>query len=505
MLPLKDPKSPVARVNQVNVCGECHADTKSPTEIVAVNHPLDSYLHSIHGQLNHEGNVEVALCTDCHGVHEIHPKNDPRSKVFAARIPQTCGKCHEKEEYDYETSIHGMALADGVRESPTCTDCHGEHSIRPPKEMGSRVWRGSVTRTCSGCHDAEHINSKFSMPTDRKKTFSDSYHGLAAQGGNQTVANCSSCHGWHKVLPSSNPLSTVHPSNLSRTCGECHPKAGDKFAATKIHATLSGSGSGIARFFEVTYMILIPLVIGSMILHNTLDLVRKSRAQGALPPARLHPEIHMSVQERLQHGVMVIAFLALGYSGFALKYPDAWWAIPFFYIGGEDSRRIFHRAATVFFALVCVWHVIWLMSARDGRVLFRDMRFRRSDLSDIASSLKFYLSLQKTRPALPRFSYIEKAEYWALVWGTMVMLLTGVILVFHNMALQHFPLWVLETARIIHYMEAVLACLAIFVWHFYWVIYDPDVYPMNSAWITGRFRFRNNPDQRATPPSREEP
>ncbi len=495
MRPLNHPDSPVARVNQIKVCGECHADTKSPTRVTAVSHPLDSYLMSIHGELNGEGNEDAALCTDCHGVHEIRPKNDPRSKVFAANIPETCGRCHEQEEADYETSIHGVALADGVRESPTCTDCHGEHTIRPPDEKSSRVSKASVTKTCAGCHQAEHITAKFGMPTDRMRTFDDSYHGLAAQGGDNLVANCSSCHGWHKVLPSSDPLSTVHPDNLSRTCGECHPGAGEKFANIKIHDALSGAGSPIARFFELIYMILIPLVIGSMIIHNTLDLVRKSRAKGALPVARIHPEIHMSLQERLQHGVMVVAFLVLGYSGFALKYPDAWWAFPFQFMGGEAGRRIFHRIAAIFFAVVCVWHLFWLLFCREGRVLLKDMLFRASDFSDIGRSVAFYLHWRKDRPALPRYSYIEKAEYWALVWGTAVMLLTGALLLFHNLTLRHYPLWVLETARVIHYMEAVLACLAIIVWHFYWVIYDPDVYPMNTAWITGKHMLRTGDEK----------
>ena len=494
--PLKSATSPVARANQVKVCGECHADTKSPTELAAVVHPFDSYLTSIHGELNHEGNDDAALCSDCHGVHDIRPKSDPQSMVFSANIPKTCGQCHEQEKVAYESSIHGAALADGVRESPTCTDCHGEHSIRPPNEVGSRVSEASISHTCSGCHDAEHINSKFSMPSDRITTYDDSYHGLAARGGRKTVANCASCHGWHKVLPSSDPASTVHPSNLGRTCGECHPNAGDKFAQVKIHEALSGTDSRVARYLELAYMILIPLVIGSMIIHNTLDLVRKSRAQTPLPPARQHPEIHMSLQERLQHGVMVVAFLVLGYSGFALKFPDAWWALPFYLLGGEDGRRIFHRSAAALFALVCVWHFVWLIICREGRVMVKDMLMRGSDFTDMWKSVAFYLKLRPDRPALPRYSYIEKAEYWALVWGTIVMLLTGAILLFNNLALQHFPLWVLEAARVVHFMEAVLACLAIIVWHFYWVIYDPDIYPMNVAWITGKHTSRSaKPDE----------
>jgi len=491
MLPLNNPLSPVARVNQIKICGECHKDTKSPTDIAAVSHPLDSYLMSIHGELNAEGNEDAALCSDCHGVHNIRPKNDPLSLVFAANIPETCGQCHEKEEEHYESSIHGVALADGVREAPTCTDCHGEHVIRPPDEEGSRVSAARISQTCSGCHNAEHINSKFAMPDDRIKTFEDSYHGLAAKGGTRTVANCASCHGWHRVLPSSDPSSTVHADNLGTTCGECHPGAGKRFANVRIHDALSGGSSRIARILEIAYLILIPLVIGSMIIHNTLDLIRKSRATGKLPPARQHAEIHMSFQERIQHGIMVVAFLVLGYSGFALKYPDAWWAFPFQLMGGEVGRRVFHRGAAVLFAVVCAWHMIWLFFAREGRHVFKEMLFRWSDATDAIKTVAFYLKLRHDRPALPRYSYIEKAEYWALVWGTAVMLATGAILVFNNLSLQHFPLWVLEAARVVHYMEAVLACLAIVVWHFYWVIYDPDVYPMNVAWITGRHQLKN--------------
>jgi cytochrome b subunit of formate dehydrogenase len=492
MPPLKHSASPVSRENQIAMCGACHADSKSPTSIAAVNHPLDSYLKSIHGQLNHQGRVDAALCSDCHGAHDIRPKYDPLSPIFAANIPRTCGRCHEQAALHYQSSIHGIALAHGVREAPTCTDCHGEHSIRPPDEDGSRVSKSSISRTCSGCHAAEHMNAKYSMPSDRIRTFDKSYHGLSAQAGSWTAANCSSCHGWHNVRSSTDPASTVHPSNLGRTCGECHPGAGAKFADTRIHETLSGAGSPLARAFEIAYMILIPLVIGSMIIHNTLDLVRKSRARSPLPPARLHPEIHMSMQERLQHGVMVITFLTLGYSGFALKYPGDWWAAPFLYLGGEEGRRFFHRGAALFFALVCVWHLAWLFVAREGRVLLKDMVFKFRDVTDMVNTLRFYLKWSPVRPPLPRYSYIEKAEYWALVWGTMVMLLTGAILLFHNMALQYAPLWVLDVARIVHYMEAVLACLAILVWHFYWVIYDPDVYPMNAAWITGQHTLRNH-------------
>jgi cytochrome b subunit of formate dehydrogenase len=81
---------------------------------------------------------------------------------------------------------------------------------------------------------------------------------------------------------------------------------------------------------------------------------------------------------------------------------------------------------------------------------------------------------------------VEKAEYWALVWGTAVMVLTGVLLWFDNWFIQRLPAVVLEVASVVHYYEAWLAMLAILVWHAYATVLNPKVYPMNPSWLTGR-------------------
>jgi cytochrome b subunit of formate dehydrogenase len=90
------------------------------------------------------------------------------------------------------------------------------------------------------------------------------------------------------------------------------------------------------------------------------------------------------------------------------------------------------------------------------------------------------------RPSFGVFSYAEKMEYWAFVWGTGVMAVSGFLLWFENWSLSLFPTWVLDAATAIHWYEAILATLAIVVWHLYMVIFDPDVYPMDRAWLTGR-------------------
>src|SRR5258708_15223557 len=98
---------------------------------------------------------------------------------------------------------------------------------------------------CSRCHASERMNTKYNLPSDRVKTFFESYHGLAAQYGSTLAANCASCHGVHKILPSTDPRSTIHQTNLAVTCGQCHPGATDNFAQSKVQVDAAAATSGI--------------------------------------------------------------------------------------------------------------------------------------------------------------------------------------------------------------------------------------------------------------------
>src|SRR6185312_2228591 len=92
----------------------------------------------------------------------------------------------------------------------------------------------------------------------------------------------------------------------------------------------------------------------------------------------------------------------------------------------------------------------------------------------------------KQKPKIARFGYAEKAEYWAVVWGTIIMGLTGLLIWFKISVFGFLPRWWVDIALAVHFYEAVLATLAIIVWHFYHVIFDPDVYPLNFAVVDGR-------------------
>jgi len=110
---------------------------------------------------------------------------------------------------------------------------------------------------------------------------------------------------------------------------------------------------------------------------------------------------------------------------------------------------------------------------------------RLKDAADAVMNLKYNFGFSKEKPRFGRFSYIEKVEYFALIWGTVVMTITGFVMWFDNTFIGLFTKLGWDVARLIHYYEAWLAFLAIVVWHIYYVIFNPDSYPMNLAWIKG--------------------
>ena len=133
-------------------------------------------------------------------------------------------------------SIHGQAIARGNAQSPVCTDCHGIHSIKAHADPNSPVAEQNLSRdTCARCHEGVRLSQEFGVPGNRVSSYMDSYHGLAAEGGSVVAANCSSCHGVHNILPSSDPRSTINRANLDATCGKCHKGVTQKFTLTRVH------------------------------------------------------------------------------------------------------------------------------------------------------------------------------------------------------------------------------------------------------------------------------
>jgi cytochrome b subunit of formate dehydrogenase len=195
----------------------------------------------------------------------------------------------------------------------------------------------------------------------------------------------------------------------------------------------------------------------------------------------------MALSERWQHVLLLTSFIILVITGFALKFPDAFRTAPSVrWEGVYPLRGLIHRIAAVVLMAASVYHLIYLAFTPAGRKWVRAMLPRVRDVRESIQTVGHNLGYRPSLPSYARFNYIEKAEYWALVWGTAVMAATGILLWAHNLVLEYLPKTVLDVCTAIHYYEAILATLAILIWHFYWVIFDPDVYPLKWTLLTGR-------------------
>lgn len=499
-----------ASAHGTNTCVSCHRDLaqawQHPDEgppAGTVNcagcHAQQSltYNASVHAAALRDGKSGAATCKDCHGHHDVTGVRAPDSPVEHGKLAATCGQCHTEQAADLAESVHGQAALRGHREAPTCIDCHAEHQIEGLK--GATPLKISE-QVCGKCHASERLNTRFRLPRHQVETFFSSYHGLAAQGGSTKAANCASCHGWHRVLPSANPASTVNQANLVKTCGQCHPGVGEKFALGKVHlddSLNSEIGLIVNRWVRRLYLFLIVAVVGGLGLHNGLAWWRKIRA-AYLAAGRT--VTRMDAAQRRQHLALLTSFIVLAVSGFALRFPDSWLS---WFLGSEEVRRWLHRVSGAILLGVGVWHLGYVAFTREGRQLWRDLQLRWQDLEDFRINLRYLTGRSSQRARFARFGYPEKVEYWAVIWGTIIMGVTGLMIWLKVDVTRVVPRWLVDVAITVHYYEAILACLAIVVWHFYHVIFDPDVYPGNMAWLDGRVTPEWQQHEHPLEPARE--
>ncbi|MCK5484005.1 MAG: cytochrome b/b6 domain-containing protein, partial [Gemmatimonadetes bacterium] len=231
---------------------------------------------------------------------------------------------------------------------------------------------------------------------------------------------------------------------------------------------------------------LIIFVIGGMALHNAIIvnyyLVEKRRAD-----RRERGVVRFDRRQIFQHAGLALSFIVLVLTGFALRNPEVWWVK---YSGiallSETARGTIHRVAGVAMILTSIYHAWYVTAVRRGRAEMRAMAPSFQDIKDFGANIAFHIWRRRDRAKFPQYDYTQKAEYWAVVWGTVVMVITGFVLWFPTWATGWAPAWIVSISETVHYYEALLATLAIIVWHFFFVMFHPDVYPMSFIWLTGK-------------------
>jgi predicted CXXCH cytochrome family protein len=260
ILPSKDARSTTYPVNLPRTCGACHGNAEVAKRM-GLQEVYSLYIDSIHGfALTKDGLLVAASCSSCHGSHGILSNKDPKSKTYRANVPETCGTCHAGPLHAFSSGIHGQMLQAGVAEAPVCTTCHTAHQIT---RVGGTEWQMKTTATCGGCHK------------DQFATYRDTFHAQVSALGYQQTARCWDCHGFHDILPPSDPKSMVAPTQLVKTCGKCHPGANEGFVKYDPHADSHDKTHYPALHYSAVLMnLLLAGVLGFFALHTILWFLR---------------------------------------------------------------------------------------------------------------------------------------------------------------------------------------------------------------------------------------
>jgi nitrate/TMAO reductase-like tetraheme cytochrome c subunit len=247
-----------------NSCVGCHEDKYEAT------------LDSVHQTALAAGKTEAAICTDCHGAHDIQPLSQQ-----TAGIPHTCQRCHSEIYELYSQSVHGAALLDeGNPDVPTCVDCHGVHDIEGPSNSPFHLFSPQI---CASCHADPELMEPYGISTDVLETYVSDFHGTTVvlfeatapdQETNKPV--CIDCHGVHDIRHTDDPESTVIKENLLTTCRKCHPNATANFPSAWLnHYPPSRDVWPIVFYVDLFYKVFIPVVIGAMLLYVLADSGRR--------------------------------------------------------------------------------------------------------------------------------------------------------------------------------------------------------------------------------------
>lgn len=482
-----DPEADTYPGNQPKMCGRCHGLEKNVCRksYPACPSPVELYMESVHGRGLAEGNLGMPVCSDCHRSHDLKPSIDPTSLSHRSNVASLCAQCHPDVEEEWSRDVHGSAIKKGNPDAPVCTNCHTAHAIRPSSDQTSSTFIANLSKyTCTYCHSWERLYQKYGYVTRRITPYTDMYHGVRARSGDTSTAGCVSCHNSHNVRPQDDPLSSVNEANLPQTCGKCHQGAGPNYVKGSIHIDYTDKKDIGVWWIRRIYLLLIIMVIGGMLAHNGVIMIRFARER--YREAKSGRVIRWTGTEVMWHFLLILSFTTLIITGFAFRFPDAWWSSWMTHSPAAFAARgVAHRAAALLFIGLFVYGLLLSSSTRRGWQQIKAKFPVLSDSTNVVENVLYSVGLSSKRPQFDRYDYTEKAEYWALMWGGFVMIITGFPLWFETFFLGFIPKWLLDVAKAIHYYEAWLATLAILVWHFFFMFIHPENYPINFSVLTG--------------------
>ena len=451
-----------------------------------------------HGAIHREELAKVANgiesnCGDCHTYHFMAPKHE-KDKA----LEKSCGDCHIEQQKQYENSTHYVTRARGHLEAPGCIDCHDERRISKSEEQFTGH---SVIELCSRCHGDRELTMKFQLNPDVVDGYDSSYHGQMYQLGYQgeKFATCVSCHDNHAILPSDNPMSSVGKDNIMATCAQCHDNVNENFVQFLQHySPHTKSDNKILSWINTFMLWLLGGVLTVFGTHTILWLIRLLIRRIKHGPIKKEVNTNKRVErfavlERILHFLMALSFLILAGTGLPLKYAHsemATWLVH--NVIGFEQAALLHRIAAFMMAVVFVIHlgkIFYQVFIKKEKGIFLGVNSlvpRLQDIKDFFNHMAYFVGIKKQEPAWGKWTYWEKFDYFAVVWGMLIIGSSGLTLWFPEAFSSLFPGWIINAAHIIHSEEALLATGFIFVVHFFNTHLRPGAFPMDDVIFTGR-------------------
>lgn len=413
-------------------CASCHSDVKdyphdpTPQKVTscATCHAGADAEHQTSIHATSRMNGPAAGCADCHGAHEIFPKEDSRSKVNRFKIAETCAACHTNPEvikkyglppasfiHQFRDSSHGRGMfASGLSISATCSDCHGAHNVKKGADPQSRVSRALLPETCSKCHQGilndfeksahgrlwkagdergpicsnchtshdikrtdlagfqmQTVNQCGNCHKAQTETYRDTFHGKATSLGLAVAAKCSDCHTAHLNLARSDPMSTIATANLQQTCARCHTQVNANILSFNPHPEPENKEKSALIFYVYKFMEWLLISVFSFFGIHTLLWFQRSIGAWVRNEIPKIPEDGQYVTRfvnahRITHILIVTSFIGLALTGIPLRFSGTEWGRVFSSVlGGVEVSRFFHRVWAVVTFGYAIYHLYFIL------------------------------------------------------------------------------------------------------------------------------------------------